>query len=314
MKGRYVLKVSDTFVSYEIVLERQITILKGDSGIGKSTFVNLCENVEVGRAGTYCNLADKIYVLHPTREGLDILSAYSSVHDSIFVCDENTYALFRSEDFARFVKNNDNYFIIVSRSGILDMLSYSVDSIYTLELSNNGKMHKLENVYKNTRQFLAPDLVITEDSNSGFQFFSNALSCKVLSAGGKSNIWQKAKDNAELGKIIYCIVDGASFGADIARIVSQPKQWGIYIFAPESFEWLLLHIKEYGVSKELAETYNYCDTKDYISWEEYYFKLLVELGKSLGIPYKKEKLNKVFLRHINEIKPLIEDLADSVWK
>lgn len=132
MKGRYVLKVSNALVSYEIVLERQITILKGDSGIGKTTFVNLCENVEVGRAGTYCNLEDKIYVLHPTREGLDILSAYSSVHDSIFVCDENTYALFRGEDFARFVKNNDNYFIIVSRSGILDMLSYSVGSLCKL--------------------------------------------------------------------------------------------------------------------------------------------------------------------------------------
>lgn len=313
MKGTYTFKIEDDYISYEFVLERQITILKGDSGTGKSSFVRMCEAVSTGNKAIRCNYPDNIIVLRQARTR-DALNAYKTVRGCIFVCDENSAALFRSKRFAEFVKYSDNYFIIISRSGYLGMLSYSVNDIYILDLQNNGRLHKLESRYQNTPQNLVPDLVITEDSSSGYQFFSNSLNCDVISANGKSNIWKAVTNENAVGKTIFCIVDGASFGADIAHIMSLPREYGVYIFAPESFEWLLLHLKMYGVSSELIETYDYCDTKDYISWEDYYFKLIVRLGEAIGVPYKKEKLNKVFLRYVNEIKPLIEDLDDSVWK
>ncbi len=46
MKGKYTVKVSNNRVSYTLELERNITILTGDSGIGKTALARLIQNYE----------------------------------------------------------------------------------------------------------------------------------------------------------------------------------------------------------------------------------------------------------------------------
>jgi hypothetical protein len=41
-------------------------------------------------------------------------------------------------EFAEYVKNSDNYFLFVSRSGMLKKLAYSVDSILEFCTERNG--------------------------------------------------------------------------------------------------------------------------------------------------------------------------------
>ena len=46
MKGRYTVRVSNNSVSYTLELERNITILTGESGIGKTALARLVQNYE----------------------------------------------------------------------------------------------------------------------------------------------------------------------------------------------------------------------------------------------------------------------------
>lgn len=39
MKGKYTIKLQSNNVDYEITVERNITVIRGDSGTGKTTFV-----------------------------------------------------------------------------------------------------------------------------------------------------------------------------------------------------------------------------------------------------------------------------------
>ncbi len=84
----------------------------------------------------------------------------------------------RTEEFASTVKGSDNYFVIISREK-LAQLPYSVDEIYGLrEGEGTGKYHKPKRVYNEMYRIFGelpdinnnPELVITEDSNSGKDF------------------------------------------------------------------------------------------------------------------------------------------------
>lgn len=73
------------------------------------------------------------------------------------------------------------------------------------------------------------------------------------------------------------------------------------ITAPESFEFVLLHLDSITkyLSKDLGEidrTYDFCDSKKYITWERYYEELLTSITlEHLGFSYGKKKLNSYFL-------------------
>ena len=103
-----------------------------------------------------------------------------SISGSIVFIDEDN-AFMRSREFAHAAKNSDNYYVLVAREA-LPQLPYSVDEIY--ELRNTGRSSSKYPAYSRTytsthrvygvRQFdgTRPDLVVVEDSNSGFDFFS----------------------------------------------------------------------------------------------------------------------------------------------
>lgn len=95
-------------------------------------------------------------------------------------------------------------------------------------IRNSGKYGFLEQVYNElypiygmermTEEF-APEVVITEDSNSEFQFFKaicekGGIQC--ISAKGKSNIFSLVSQRKE-GKVLV-IADGAAFGAEIGKL------------------------------------------------------------------------------------------------
>lgn len=166
MKGKYLVSIYDSKIRFDLELERNITIIKGKSGTGKSTFYNMVVALlsTNGTSSVHCNCRDKLRVLdwHSNWD-----EEISSSHNKIFVADEHTHYIFTNE-FARVVRNSDNYFIFITRSGKLINLGFSVDSIFELKTEKMNSMYitKLCKRYIYENGIVKPELVITEDSNS----------------------------------------------------------------------------------------------------------------------------------------------------
>lgn len=315
MTGRHNLIISDINVEYNIVLDRQVTVLKGNSATGKSTLVRYFTGISKGDSSIHCNMRDKLEVIMEFVANDIFKYRINNTHNKILIVDEDC-KMVRTKEFAEIINNSDNYYIIISRDGNLKWLTYSVDSIYELQTDNkDGKfLTKLSKRYKNSDLSLKPDLVITEDSNSGYEMFKSVMDCDVISANGKDNVYNTVVENAHKYNCVYVIVDGSAFGNCIGRIM---KDWvtysNVYIFTPESFEYLLLLAQPfYRLEKDkIDRPYEYCDTKQFISWERYFTHILCELSKNkCKVKYNKSKLDKFFMSdyYKEHIRSMLTDI------
>lgn len=297
MKGRYHLIIGNKRLTYDLYLERSITIIKGMSATGKSTLVSLFEQVfQKKRTGLHCNLKDKLMLLEGSTDWLSLLA---NEKNKIFIADEDIEYV-QTKDFARVVQASDNYFIFITRSGRMKWLTYSVDCIYELgtdKCSDNSFITRLYKKYLDNPKNIKPSLVITEDSNSGYEMIKSLVDCEVVSAKGRDNVYNVVSKNLDNYNCIYAIVDGAAFGSCIGRIYPKFANKEVYLFTPESFEFLLLlsgTFKRY-LGAELERTYDFCDSKEYLSWERYYTSLLDFVCKRYyDFNYSKSKLDDFF--------------------
>ena len=115
MKGKCNLIIRNNKVTYELELQRNITIIKGISGSGKTTLYRMFEDlVEGGRqVGIHCNCTDKLRILKPNT---DWEYEITSSHNKIFIADEYIDYI-TTLDFAKIAQNSDNYFILITRTG-----------------------------------------------------------------------------------------------------------------------------------------------------------------------------------------------------
>lgn len=163
MKGKYNVIIYDSRLRYDLVIDRQITILKGNSGTGKSTLVNMVSLLLSDDRGTgiHCNVKDLVEIIRDKRR---FVQEIREAHNKIFFIDERSDFIMTKE-FAETVNGSDNYFVLVSRFGVFDWLTYSVDSVYELGTQTKGIVNvtKLYRRYNNVVGKVKPDLVITED-------------------------------------------------------------------------------------------------------------------------------------------------------
>ena len=187
----------------------------------------------------------------------------------------------------------------------MENLPYSVKEIYGIHTS--GKYaglkqvyHEFYHIYDYEKEPAVSDVkqILTEDSNSGFDFFRGMSNGKYKceSAKGKSNIYLKllqTKDNT------LVVADGAAFGSQMAkimRVISSRKN--ALLFLPESFEYILLQaelIKDSELSSIIATPEDYIDSKKYFSWEQFFTSFISEKTKDSFLKYSKKKLNKNYL-------------------
>ena len=91
------------------------------------------------------------------------------------------------------------------------------------------------------------------------------------------------------------IVDGAAFDSEMKDISECIKTQGnIVLYAPESFEWLLLSTKkvpEVNVETILQNPEEYIDSKEYVNWERYFTDLSIEsTSKNFIWAYSKKRI------------------------
>ncbi len=310
MIGRYHIEISNRYLKYEFTIQRNITVIKGNSATGKTTLIEMIREYNEQEDSGIIVRSDKPCVVLYGRDWKEKLSRIS---DSLVFIDESG-RFSKSEEFARAIQGSDNYYVIVSRER-LNNLPFSVREIYGIRES--GKYHSLRSEYTLNEfyqiygQFpeeeYVPEVVITEDTNAGYEFWSRICKEKnkiCKSAGGKSGVIKKLQDKLFAGKKKLAVVDGAAFGAEMEMIMKYIcyNDTKVKIYAPESFEYLILRSNIFNTEKIrncINETYFYADSKQYFSWERYYTALLIEETKDTKKRYQKSQLNHYYLSEKN---------------
>lgn len=317
MKGTYEVKVSNSKVSFTLELKRNITVIQGNSATGKTTLIGLIRDFEqLGRSsGVTIQCRKPCRVL----SNVDWEYRLEAIHDSIVFLDEGNEFV-RSQAFAEAIRNTDNYYVIINRENLYQ-LPYSVDSILKLKTTSRKKVTYIrsypeyENLSEPIEEISRVDEIITEDSNSGYEMFSqiaqdNGVSC--LSANGKSNVFKCVATHR--GDQILVVADGAAFGAEVAKIhlLLERAPGKIKLYLPESFEWLLLKSGILGnqTPHEILENpAPHIESKDFFSWEQYFTALLMELTEGTYLTYHKSRLNPAYLEPGNVAK-IVEAMAE----
>lgn len=309
MKGKYNVLVQNNRLRYEFTISRNITVIRGDSATGKTTLIELLAAYD--RDGESSGILVKSDVACVVIAGKRWQENLQSIHNSIVFIDECNQFV-KSEAFAVSVKESDNYFVIVTRED-LPNLPYSVKEIYGIRKSN--KYAGLKQVYNELYQFYgatnvmntASDyIVVVEDSNSGFDFFSNICGKKALciSANGKSNIF-KLLQKYRHDKILV-IADGAAFGCEMERVMQLIRSGRtVALYLPESFEWIVLSsgiFDDAEIKNSLSNPSEYVDSKRFLSWERFFTNLLMEKSSGTYLQYNKRSLNRAYLQEKNKNK------------
>ena len=304
MKGKHRIIVSTKRLKYDFEIRRNLTVIRGDSATGKTTLVDMIREYVNNPSGTPVELTcdKKCYVL----EGSLWKEQLSAMQDSIVFIDEGNEFI-KTVEFADTIQKTDNYYVIVSRES-LPSLPYSVEEIYGIRTSGKyGTLkpcyHEFYRIYgaQTLKKDIKPEVVITEDSNSGYQFFNSVcrqqqLKCETMN--GKSNVFHYL--NMHKNERILVIADGAAFGSEIDRVMQLiGGKDQVVLYLPESFEWLILKsgvIKNADLSAILQNTWDYVDSSMYMSWERYFTALLVELTNNTYLQYSKNDLNDVYIK------------------
>lgn len=306
MKGSHRIIVESKKVKYDFVIKRNITILTGDSASGKTVLIDLIRDYR--RYGADSGVLLSCDCECRTIDDEDWERQIGEISKSIIFFDEGNRFL-TSKRFAELVQQSDNYFVLATREK-LPMLPYSVNEIYGFRKS--GKFHETKQKYNeiyhlygeiSEKSVIEPQLVITEGSNSGYEFFSELSKQRRINcipSNGKSNIIKCLQENEKTDGTRLVIVDGAAFGSEM-RDVSEYLNTleNVVLYAPESFEWILLStntIPNVNVTSILQQPENFIESKEYISWERFFTTVLIEKTRNDPVwAYSKKKLSKVYL-------------------
>lgn len=309
MVGAYNVIVENKYLKYEFVIRRNITIVRGNSATGKTTLIEMIREFNQDeKSGINISCEKQCVVL----EGRNWLEDLRRMDDSIVFIDENS-RFTNSYDFASAIKGTNNYYVIVTREK-LSNLPYSIEEIYGIResgryarLTTEYTENRFYQIYGNKPDFdFEPEEIITEDEGSGNDFWKKLVEgtmIKCLAAGGKDRVIKILRD-ANKSKRKLVVVDGAAFGAEMEEVMTYINliDANTKLFAPESFEYLLLKSdlfpgKEIG--EKLENTQDHADSREYMSWEQFYTKLIVDLTEGTKMQYTKSKLNDYYLSERN---------------
>ena len=320
MTGKYEVVVRSRRMQYKFTINRNITILRGDSATGKTTLIEMIgayqQNGEASGITVSCKKTCTVLT------GIRWEENIRSIHDSIVFIDEGEKFTL-SEDFANAVKNSDNYYVIATRASIFN-LPYSIKEVYGIKNVSGNRYQGTKRLFSefyplcdvDVDRIQKPDLVIVEDSNSGYQFFNTFFSkhgIECVSASGKSNIYRELISREYRAALV--IADGAAFGPEIERVLSLKKARSLILYLPESFEWIVLNskiIKDNDIDAVLADPSQFIESEKYFSWERFFTAMLTDKTNGTYLQYNKSSLNPAYLQE-NEQSAIIDVVPEIVF-
>ena len=317
MKGKHHIIVESARLKYEFDIKRNITIIQGDSATGKTTLIDLLSDYRNDRENSPVRIESDVPCEVFTGAGDRWREMLGLINDSIVFIDEENHFI-HSKEFAKVVQNSTDYFVLITREA-LPCLPYSIQEIYGIR--NSGKYHFPEKIYHEFYPIYDNLLdqsdgternmiMITEDSDSGYQFFrsffGNRENC--IGAGGNSRVYSTMRQQDE-EHLLSVVVDGAAFGAFVARVLEYAQERGkTLVYLPESFEWLLLKsgaVTDKEIKMILEHPEDYIDSSKYMSWEQFFTEQLENATKEDTVKrYQKSKLPPYYISNAIRLKIL----------
>lgn len=267
------VNVKNSRIHYQLELDHRITIITGNSGTNKT---QLCAMVNKNSPTTY--MSHKMRVITDTVwELLQVNNIFAD--DIIYLVDEDFKSM-QTKEFADFVKNTNNYFILIFRDKLPD-IPYGIDNIK--ELKKQGRLRILKNHFDLCKYYepLDAEQAIIEDSTSGYNFFRELLNIPIISSYGKDNIIKKLEELNH--KKLLIIVDECGFGHNIEAIRNECMKCAnnYQLLGYQSFEEYLC--TALGINTEEVKT-NKCTN------EEVFYEELIKdyTEKNYGKKYNKK--------------------------
>ena len=147
MRGKIKIQIKNRHITFNFTLERNVTILTGDSGTGKTKLINMVRN--------YSELGEQSGVILKCSKPCLVLSnanwetILENTHESIVFVEESTPFL-SSYEFAKAIQGSDNYYVLVTREPLCNL--YSIDAYW--KIHKNGAKPKFEKIYKNISKMI----------------------------------------------------------------------------------------------------------------------------------------------------------------
>lgn len=320
MLGIYKISISvDGLIRYEFSINRQFTIICGDSGAGKTVLHDLVqskfEETDNERIKIIVNTNSKTEELPEVKYmTAELLSANkkSSKYDDgsyklkwsekpknkVIFIDED-YAYLRGIGFAAATNYTDAYYVLLTRdTRVAEYLNNSVwDFIRFKEVGGKTIVNKAVKMYNEYDGIIRDyEEVLHEDSTTGKEICARALSEVIESVHGNTNIVRSIESRPN--STILMIADGANFSNILSEIIDTSEEClnTIYLLLPESTEYVLLHNKVFSIDSNVINSINnpslVCDTTKYISYEKMYEDIiaLAHINNPDKIPeYKKNR-------------------------
>ena len=170
MKGKHSIVVRNRRVQFALELERNITVIRGDSATGKTTMLGMLRDYE--EQGAQSGVA--VQCDRPCRilTSRDWESQLSRMKDSIVFVDEGN-AFVSSRAFAQAICGSSNYYVLITRESLYQ-LPYSVEAVLELRTTTRREKCTYNKAYPyyGTLEHAASEMdrsgrILTEDSNSG---------------------------------------------------------------------------------------------------------------------------------------------------
>lgn len=291
------IEVRNKRYNCDLVLKHKISVIKGDSGTGKTWLTKALVDISGGYKVTYSQIV--IPVLLNEREWEhQLIGDYKDT--PLFIVDDCDF-VFTKEFGNIFNTIGICYLILIIRTSVridklerMNTISVSGDAIYNFVA--NGIEHTINtDIDFKTIQVdkeVHCNRILCEDSGSGFTFFKHLYgNDNVVSSFGKDNIVKhiisKYEEYSKLDSLLL-IVDYSAIGLRLREILGILKFCNINVYMIvkyKSFEYMLLRSNMFNISEE-----DICrDELSYPSLEVACESLLTKITKDKIYTYDKRK-------------------------
>lgn len=315
MRGQQTLKVITKRVEYNLKFRRNITIIRGDSGTGKTTLCSILHKyiVDQGRSAHKVKCSCKFRVLSDS--WLDALPVLKDSENYLIFVDEDANYI-NSLEFADMIMGSSNYFVIITRSTIKN-IPFSYKEVYEFNSVSVGNTTVVSNIpfYSDLKHTIKPDCIITEDTKSGYIMLRALCGNNTVEISeeekkygiGNNKLLEKCQRLAEIGHKVLVMLDGAAIGYLIESLYKEARENNnVVLWAPESFEYLLLQsgiVCRRDVPIILEKPEDQISSELFPTWERFFTWLVTDIMREYnGHTYAKGNLKPWYYNTQNLLK------------
>lgn len=203
--------------------------------------------------------------------------------------DNNMLLLKQNEKFKHAITYN-LFLIVIGRSGVAARIAGTYEASYLFKVVENGSylIEPVKYVLPGKQSLNSFDLLITEDSGSGYNYFRELIpNVCVISSYGKSNLFSVALDYIYKYENIGVIFDYTGISCDFIELLELETLENVTLLPISSFEGMLLKSSHLLKSEEVDAKIN----SNIYNKERAISNMCAKILSSYTINYKKENRN-----------------------